>query len=94
MNKIEIRNRGVDMVVIRRSENTNAFGLRGYWVYDAKTLEVHSFAANHLFTTAIGRRVTNWDLQGVELWQHELTVPSNKRAQFEKDFNINTKATT
>lgn len=70
--------------VWRKSENTNAFCLRGYWVYDKDTGECFSFATSRDYTK--GQALTDSELKGVELWRHELTVPKDKRALFEKEF--------
>jgi hypothetical protein len=39
-------------LVIRRSENTNSFGLRGVWVITENSRRVFSFAANDLDAAA------------------------------------------
>ena len=41
-------------IIFRKSANTNAFGLRGYWVYDPHTRSMTSFAASADY--AIGQR--------------------------------------
>lgn len=38
----------ISCLIIRRSENTNSFGLRGFWVITEHSRFVFQFAANHL----------------------------------------------
>ena len=71
-------------IVWRISANTNAFGLRSFWVYDKETGDCHSFLTSRIY--AKGQALTGSELKGVELWQHELTVPKGKRTKFEKEF--------
>jgi hypothetical protein len=42
----------INCLVIRRSENTNSFGLRGIWVISENSRRVFSFAANDLDAAA------------------------------------------
>lgn len=72
------------MIVWRKSENTNAFGLRGYWVYDKATGDCQSFVTSRNYVK--GQDVSDSELAGVELRRVELTVPKGKRAVFERKF--------
>jgi hypothetical protein len=67
-------------IVFRKSTNTNSFGLRGYWTYDTKTYELHSFATSQELKK--WSTVTNLQTAGFELLQHEGTVPAGKVHQF------------
>jgi hypothetical protein len=67
-------------IIFRKSENTNSFGLRGYWTYNPETFELHSFATS--------RELVKWstitDLQaaGFELLRKEGQILPTKRAAF------------
>jgi hypothetical protein len=74
------RSNTMSHIVFRKSINTNSFGLRGYWAYDTKTYELHSFATSRNIEK--WSTVTNLQAAGFELLQHEGTVPAGKVHQF------------
>jgi hypothetical protein len=59
------------LILFRRSINRNAFGLRGYWVYDPHTLRMTSFAASADY--ALGQRFDTTPFG--ELQRDEGTMP-------------------
>jgi hypothetical protein len=67
-------------IIFRKSENTNSFGLRGYWTYDIKTFELHSFATSR----DLAKWSTVTDLQNApfELLRKEGQVLPTKQASF------------
>ena len=72
--------------IFRKSENTNSFGLRGYWAFDQDTFEVISFASSTDF--AKGKTLSARELIPVELLRHEGTVVSTQREDFLKEVNV------
>jgi len=58
-------------IIFRKSVNTNAFGLRGYWVYNPHTCSMTSFAASADY--AIGQRFNTMPFG--ELERDEGTMP-------------------
>jgi hypothetical protein len=67
-------------IIFRRSENTNLFGLRGYWTYDTETFELHSFATSR--DLAKWSTVTNLQAAGFEMLRKETVVPPQQQANF------------
>jgi hypothetical protein len=67
-------------IIFRKSTNTNSFGLRGYWTYDTKTFELHSFATSR--DLAKWSTVTDLQAAGFELLRLETAVPPQQQAKF------------
>jgi hypothetical protein len=67
-------------IIFRKSENTNSFGLRGYWTYDTKTFELHSFATSRDLTK--WSTVTNLQAAGFELLRKEGQILEKGQAKF------------
>jgi hypothetical protein len=67
-------------IIFRKSQNTNSFGLRGYWTYDTKTFELHSFATSRDLDK--WSTVTNLQTAGFELLRKEGQILPTKRAAF------------
>jgi hypothetical protein len=67
------------MIIFRKSTNTNAFGLRGFWAYDPTTFDVWSFASSD-HDMALGDTLQG--LERFELVHKEGTVLTAKRKDF------------
>ena len=71
-------------IIFRRSENTNTFGLRGYWVYTPVTRHVHSFAAADDWP--VGTALSPVQMRHIELWTFEHRIEATRRSEFENKY--------
>jgi hypothetical protein len=67
-------------IIFRKSQNTNSFGLRGYWVYDPETFELHSFATSRDLVK--WSTITNLQAAPFELLRNEGTILAKGQARF------------
>jgi hypothetical protein len=74
-------------IIFRKSENTNSFGLRGFWVYSPLTGDVYSAATSRALT--VGQVIKDLHTGHYELVKHEFTIEPAKRAEFELLINEN-----
>ena len=73
------------VLIWRRSANTNAFGLRGYWSFDPWTGDVEEFAVNDGRALKLGEIVprTDYRLTSAELRQNQgSTAPGHGTTRF------------
>jgi hypothetical protein len=67
-------------IIFRKSQNTNSFGLRGYWTYDTESFEQHSFATSR--DLAKWSTVTDLQAAGFELLRKEGQIMPKQQANF------------
>lgn len=70
-------------IIFRKSANTNAFGLRGYWYVNTDTNTVHSFASSHDWPNPHHTTSEAIRQHSCELHREELTDATPKQR---KDF--------